>query len=231
MPKKEKETTGKTAVKKSAALPGRAGKKTAQKPAVKGTTAKKSEIKPSVKVKPDVKRGKTIKKQTKKQVKKPIVKAVIQAVPKKDLSVIPPVKDMAKVEVPKGRAEIWATGKRKTAIARVRLFSQGRGEISVNKKSVERYFPVFSLKQAILSPLKLLNQEKNFKFIIKVQGGGIRGQAEAIRLGVTRALVVFNPEWRQALKSAGFLRRDARVKERKKPGLKRARRAPQWQKR
>ncbi|MBU4369804.1 30S ribosomal protein S9 [Patescibacteria group bacterium] len=125
----------------------------------------------------------------------------------------------------------WATGKRKTAVAQVQFFPKGKGNISINKKTVKEYFPVFDLFQIVLSPLKLLNQEKVFDFRIKVHGGGMKSQAEAARLGIARALVVFNPEWRKELKSAGFLRRDARKKERKKPGLKRARRAPQWAKR
>ncbi len=159
--------------------------------------------------------------------KRPVAKRV-----EKMAVVIPVVKEAEKgMAVQKKKEEIWATGKRKTAIGRIRFFSSGKGEISINNKSMEKYFPTFSLRQIVLSPFKLLAQEKKFRFDIKIKGGGIRGQAEAIRLGISRALTEFNPEWRQALKSAGFLSRDARIKERKKPGLKRARRAPQWSKR
>ncbi|MDA2921672.1 30S ribosomal protein S9 [Patescibacteria group bacterium AH-259-L07] len=126
---------------------------------------------------------------------------------------------------------MWATGKRKSSIARVQFFSSGKGEISINKRSIKDYFPVFELQKSVTSPLVLLKQDKKFTFRIRVHGGGIRGQAEAARLGIARALSELNPEWRKPLKKAGFLKRDPRKKERKKPGLKRARRAPQWAKR
>ncbi|MDA2936025.1 30S ribosomal protein S9 [Patescibacteria group bacterium AH-259-L05] len=129
------------------------------------------------------------------------------------------------------KKEIWATGKRKSSIARVQFFSHGKGEISINKRSIKDYFPVFELQKSVVAPLVLLRQDKKFTFRIRAHGGGIRGQAEAVRLGIARALVLFNPEWRKSLKTAGYLKRDPRKKERKKPGLKRARRAPQWQKR
>lgn len=164
------------------------------------------------------------KKVTKKPAKKPAKKPVKKIIKK------PKVKKVKK-EKKKEIDWIWATGKRKTAIARTQFFPKGQGGISINKQTVKEYFPVFELQQTVLAPLKLLKQGENLRFRIKVKGGGIRGQAEAVRLGITRALVSFNPEWRKELKSAGFLRRDARKKERKKPGLKRARRAPQWQKR
>ena len=126
---------------------------------------------------------------------------------------------------------IWATGKRKTAIARVKFYSDGSGEIWVNKKPLASCSLVPALRKIILEPLVLLKREKDFLIKINVKGGGIKSQAEAVRLGITRALVILNPEWRKELKLEGFLRRDPRKKERKKPGLKRARRAPQWSKR
>jgi len=150
-------------------------------------------------------------------------------------SATPPAKKSAlpKIEQPKTKAasKIWATGKRKTSIAQVQCFPQGKGEIFINQRAVKEYFPVLELREKVLSPLKTLNKEKDFDFKIKVQGGGIHGQADAVSLGITRALVLFNPEWRKELKLKGLLRRDPRKKERKKPGLKRARRAPQWRKR
>jgi len=161
---------------------------------------------------------KTVKKSVKKTVKKPVAKKVIQKVVKEEV-------EKLKID------QNWATGKRKTAIAQVQFFPKGKGKISINKRTVKEYFPVFDLFQIVFSPLKLLNQEKVFDFRIKVHGGGMKSQAEATRLGIARALVSFDPEWRKELKSAGFLRRDARKKERKKPGLKRARKAPQWAKR
>ena len=186
------------------------------------TKTKKPVIKKTVKksVKKPVK--KVIKKTVKKSVKKPVIKKTVKM----------PIQKTVKEEVKESKIEQnWATGKRKTAVAQVQFFPKGKGKISINKKTVKEYFPVFDLFQIVLSPLKLLNQEKFFDFRIKVHGGGMKSQAEAVRLGITRALVSFNPEWRKELKSAGFLRRDARKKERKKPGLKRARRAPQWAKR
>lgn len=123
-----------------------------------------------------------------------------------------------------------ATGKRKTAIAQVKLIPQGKGEIIINQKDYRKYFPYFVWQKKILDPLKLTSLEKG-DVIVRVKGGGMNAQAESIRLGISRALIKYNPEFRKILKPVGFLSRDARIKERKKPGLKRARRAPQWQKR
>jgi small subunit ribosomal protein S9 len=126
--------------------------------------------------------------------------------------------------------KIWTTGKRKSAIAGVQFFPQEKGEIIINGRKLNDYFSVFKLREIVLSPLKLLKLPET-KILIKVVGGGITSQAEAIRLGISRALISINHEQRKDLKSAGFLHRDPRIKERKKPGLKRARRAPQWNKR
>ncbi|MGC9031215.1 MAG: 30S ribosomal protein S9 [Minisyncoccia bacterium] len=123
-----------------------------------------------------------------------------------------------------------AIGRRKTAIARVRLF-KGKGEILVNDKKFTEYFPVKFYQEIVLSPLKLLKLFDKVKISAILKGGGISAQAEALRLGISRALVKLNQEYRKRLKSFGFLTRDPRVKERKKPGLKRARKAPQWSKR
>jgi len=126
---------------------------------------------------------------------------------------------------------VLATGKRKIAVAQVRYSPIGAGEIKINNKTLKDYFPWFEFQQIVTAPLKLTNQLNRGTIVIRVQGGGQRAQAEAIRLGISRALQVYNLELRPILKSAGFLTRDARIKERKKPGLKRARRAPQWAKR
>lgn len=126
---------------------------------------------------------------------------------------------------------IFAVGRRKEAVARVRLFDDGQGEFIVNNKSLPQYFSSFEHQLIVMASLKVLGVADKFNVSVKVQGGGKNGQAEAIRLGISRALLIHNPEWRPALKPYGFLTRDARVKERKKPGLKKARRAPQWQKR
>lgn len=121
-------------------------------------------------------------------------------------------------------------GRRKTAVARVRLY-KGKGEILVNNKTLEEYFPLAEQKETVLSPLKITNTLGQFRVSVKVRGGGFTGQAEAIRLGLSRALVLSNPEFKSLLRHYGYLTRDSREVERKKYGLKKARRAPQWQKR
>jgi small subunit ribosomal protein S9 len=124
---------------------------------------------------------------------------------------------------------IYAVGRRKEATAVVKFFKT-LGEISINGKNLSDYFKIPKLQDIVLSPFSELNISPQ-KIIAKVKGGGINGQAEALRLAISRALVKLNPEYRSRLKTAGFLRRDPRVKERRKYGLKKARRAPQWQKR
>jgi len=128
--------------------------------------------------------------------------------------------------------KFWqGVGRRKTAVAVVKVFKEKEGSFLVNKKPLEKYFPLFELQKTAKAPLELLKLENKFRVLALVNGGGLVAQAEAIRLGLARALVSFKEEFRKKLKKAGFLKRDPRVKERKKPGLKRARRAPQWQKR
>jgi small subunit ribosomal protein S9 len=128
--------------------------------------------------------------------------------------------------------KFWqGVGRRKTAIAVVKIFKEKEGSFLVNEKPLEKYFPLFELQKTAKAPLELLKLENKFKILAQVRGGGLTAQSEAIRLGLARALVSFKEEFRKKLKKAGFLKRDPRVKERKKPGLKRARRAPQWQKR
>lgn len=117
----------------------------------------------------------------------------------------------------------YGTGRRKTASARVRIFA-GSGKIVVNDKETK-------LEDFVVEPLKLVGKLSSFDISAKVIGGGKTGQAEAIRHGLSRALIELNPEFRPTLKKAGFLTRDQREVERKKPGLKKARRAPQWSKR
>ncbi|MGB9680712.1 MAG: 30S ribosomal protein S9 [Patescibacteria group bacterium] len=134
-------------------------------------------------------------------------------------------------QIEKKQPVIWATGKRKTAVAQIKLAPNGQGQIFINNRNLEEYFPYFEWQDIVKQPLILTNLENKIDLFIKLNGGGVKAQAEAVRLGISRAIVKFNPEFRKILKSEGFLRRDARIKERKKPGLKRARRAPQWQKR
>lgn len=142
-------------------------------------------------------------------------------------------KILPKKEIIKSKRERYfeGIGRRKTSIARVRLFLEGEKNFLINGKLLEQYFPMRELQQIVLSPLNLTACLAKFKVSVKVKGGGITSQAEAVRHGVARALVLFNPEFRKKLKSAGYLKRDPRMRERKKFGLKRARRAPQWQKR
>ena len=122
-------------------------------------------------------------------------------------------------------------GRRKTAKARVRISAAGPKQILINGKEFKEYFPTFELQQIVMSPLAITEQLDQFGVSAKVKGGGVAAQAEAVRHGITKALVLVNPELRQALKKAGYLTRDPRMRERKKFGLKRARRAPQWSKR
>jgi len=136
-----------------------------------------------------------------------------------------------KIKFEKGPLYYYANGKRKTAVARVKLFLSGSGEITVNDKSINEFFTVPYHHEVIKSPLRLVGHVKTFDIKATTIGGGINAQAEAIRHGIAKALLEYDQSLRLTLKKAGFLTRDARIKERKKPGLKRARRAPQWNKR
>ena len=124
----------------------------------------------------------------------------------------------------------YGTGRRKNAIARVRLVD-GTGKIIINNKDLDEYFGVETLKVIVRQPLTVTNTLGKYDVVCKVQGGGFTGQAGAIRHGISRALLEANTEYRPILKSNGFLTRDPRMKERKKYGLKAARRAPQFSKR
>ena len=124
-----------------------------------------------------------------------------------------------------------ATGKRKCAIAQVKLFSGGRGQIIINGKPYEELFPRFEYRRTIEHPFRATDTVGKFNVEVKVTGGGKTGQAEAIRHGIARALVSANEQFKPLLRQEGLLTRDARIKERKKYGLKRARKAPQYTKR
>ena len=123
-----------------------------------------------------------------------------------------------------------AVGRRKSAVARVRLVP-GEGKILINKRDIDDYFGLETLKMTVRQPLNLVKVNGSFDVLVNVRGGGLTGQAGAIRHGISRALCKVNPELRAELKKAGFLTRDPRMKERKKYGLKAARRAPQFSKR
>jgi small subunit ribosomal protein S9 len=131
----------------------------------------------------------------------------------------------------KKKVQFWGTGRRKKAIARVRLIPAGDGTITINKKSLDEYFGLDTLKYIVKQPLVLTETSAKYDVIVNVCGGGFTGQAGAIRHGISRALLLAEPETRTALKKEGFLTRDSRMKERKKYGLKKARRAPQFSKR
>ena len=131
----------------------------------------------------------------------------------------------------KKKVQYWGTGRRKKAIARVRLLPAGDGTIIINKKSLDEYFGLDTLKFIVKQPLELVEATAKYDVYVNVCGGGFTGQAGAIRHGIARALLEAEPETRGALKKAGFLTRDSRMKERKKYGLKKARRAPQFSKR
>jgi small subunit ribosomal protein S9 len=125
---------------------------------------------------------------------------------------------------------IQTTGRRKQAVARVRVRT-GAGAVTVNKRPIEDYFPSASHRMIVTEPLRLTTTEESYDVDATIDGGGIAGQAGALRLGIARALAELDPELRDSLKKAGFLTRDAREKESKKYGLKKARKAPQYSKR
>ena len=130
----------------------------------------------------------------------------------------------------KDTSRFYGTGRRKSSIARVYLMP-GTGKITVNKRDIDAYFGLETLKVVVRQPLELTNTLDKFDVLVNVHGGGFTGQAGAIRHGVARALLTVDADFRPTLKKAGFLTRDPRMKERKKYGLKAARRAPQFSKR
>ena len=129
------------------------------------------------------------------------------------------------------KAYFYGTGRRKSSVARVRLFPGGTGEIKINNRTIDNYFGLETLKMVCRQPFETTGTAGKFDVIVNVKGGGFTGQAGAIRHGISRALVIADESYKPALKSAGFLTRDPRAKERKKYGLKAARRAPQFSKR
>lgn len=138
----------------------------------------------------------------------------------------------AKKSVPAAKTvEFGATGRRKQSIARVRLIPNGNGSITINKKDIEEFFGLGTLKLIVNQPLELTNTVGKYDILVNVHGGGLSGQAGAIRQAIARALVKADESLKDEIKKAGFLTRDSRVKERKKPGLKKARKSPQYSKR
>ena len=123
-----------------------------------------------------------------------------------------------------------AVGRRKEAVTRVFL-TKGEGKITINDKDYKTYFPLVYLQNQVEAPFKALEAGDKFDIVVNAQGGGVKGQAEAVKLGIARALLQVNPEYRPALKAAGLLKRDPRAVERKKPGKKKARKSFQFSKR
>lgn len=124
-----------------------------------------------------------------------------------------------------------AVGRRKTAVARIRIWPEKKKEFIINDQPYKEYFPRLELQEIVTDSLEAVDCMDRFKISVVVKGGGYHAQAEAVRHGLARALVKFNSDFKKPLRSRGYLTRDPRMKERKKPGLKRARRAPQWRKR
>jgi len=135
-------------------------------------------------------------------------------------------------EETKSKSFIFAIGRRKSAIARVRILAEKGSDITItiNKKDYKIYLPYFEWQQNLLAPLKITGHDK-INISVMVKGGGVKGQMEAIKHGIAKALLKMDENYRAALRKEGLLTRDSRIKERKKPGLKKARRAPQWSKR
>ncbi len=170
--------------------------------------------------------------------KKPTAKKVTTRKPTVRKTVAKPVAEkvahhvISKPTTPHAKTTyIFAVGRRKEAVARVRWHANDAPAFTVNGRPMTQYFPTLELQFAVMQPLVATNNTTVGNMTAKVNGGGVAGQAEAVRLGIARALVKGDPDLRLVLKRAGFMRRDPRAKERKKYGLKRARRAPQWQKR
>jgi len=171
----------------------------------------------------------------KKEEKKPAAKK--PAVSKKPVAVKKASVKVAAAPTPEAPRVMLAgsyiptIGRRKTSIALVRLIKNGKGLITINDRPYEQYFPVFDFQNIVRQPLVVVGQADAVDVSVKVHGGGLRGQSEATRLGIARALIELNPTFRKSLKKLGYLKRDARKKQRKHFGLKGARRAPQWSKR
>ena len=126
---------------------------------------------------------------------------------------------------------VMGLGRRKEAVAQVRLIHGGSGKVTVNDRDLKVYFPLELMQQSVLMPLKATGTDTQFDITVKASGGGVRGQADAVRLGIARALVELNPDFKPVLRKGGLITRDARKRERKKYGKKSARRSPQWAKR
>lgn len=183
------------------------------------------------------KKSKKEKKPAKRAPKPSLKEKEKKEINKEELSRLSDKTQTSKLKEAKEKKYYEAVGRRKCSVARVRLFTASplqsalEGNLIINNKSYKEFFSVLELQKIVEVPLVCLKSLNRFRATIKVRGGGIRGQAEAVRHGISRALVLFDANFRKKLKKAGYLTRDQRQKERKKFGLKKARRAPQWTKR
>ena len=186
------------------------------------------------------KKSKKIRKVEAKSVKKPVVKKVVKPAPARNAIIAggeeKKVKDEKKEENKREEEKekyFAGIGRRKTAVAQVRLYpsKKDKADFVVNEMPSDKYFPTLEQQIIIQQPLKLTKNLDNFSISVKIKGSGPKAQSEAVRHGIARALLVWDSELKKKLKRAGFLKRDPRKVERKKPGLKKARRAPQWKKR
>jgi len=171
-------------------------------------------------------------KSSKKIVKKVSKSKIVESVKKEDIKV--EKTDIKKEETSKRKSHskyVFSVGRRKSSVARIRLLKDNEDSIIINNKDYKKYFPYFELQKIVTSPLESVDYLGKGTISIKVIGGGVKSQSESIRHGIARALVKVDQNFRPVLKKNGFLTRDSRVKERKKYGLRGARRAPQWQKR
>ena len=159
------------------------------------------------------------------------IKKILKKEPDQEVNVNK--KEIEKNEIEKNQHYFYAVGRRKTAVARVKIFPKKKSGFSllINGKKNEDFFSIKRLIPLAESPLTLMGEKNGFDVEVKVSGGGINAQAEAVRLAIARALVVFDKDFKKILKAQGFLTRDSRKVERKKPGLKKARKSPQWAKR
>jgi small subunit ribosomal protein S9 len=171
-----------------------------------------------------------------KKAEKTATKVVAKKVKKeKVVSAVAP--EVAEVKVEKKSADetyFYGVGRRKSSVAQVRLYAYDKAtdaDFVINKKKLKDYFPGANLQNTFLSPLKAVGLYGKMRVTVLVRGGGVTGQIEAVRLGIARALVKYDETTKKTLKELGFMTRDAREVERKKPGLKKARKAPQWAKR
>lgn len=162
---------------------------------------------------------------------KPKAKKEVKEIAEEKAVVLEAKVEAKEVESDDKKSYYTAIGRRKQATAIVRLYKNGSGAVTVNGKPLKDFFSWEVWENAATAPLRAVGQADKLDVIVTVRGGGLRGQADAVRHGISRALLMFNPVFRRGLKKIGFLTRDSRVKERKKYGLKGARRGPQWAKR